>query len=201
MVTSELKDYSKTVLLKEKKQVIDQMKMQENQEDGYVNQVIEELSNYDNHPGDQGSELFEREKNIALNEHTIQELRDINDALHAINDDSYGFCKTCGKEINEERLQAMPTALHCIKHATVNEDIDYNHRPIEEDLLNPNVTQEDNSKAFDGQDTWEAVEEHGSSDTASDFYQKEYINQDERNSKDIENFAKTDITGENKRNN
>ncbi|KAB8138573.1 yteA family sporulation protein, partial [Gracilibacillus oryzae] len=34
-----------------------------------IKESMSELSNYDNHPGDHGTELFEREKDIALNEH------------------------------------------------------------------------------------------------------------------------------------
>ena len=30
-----------------------------------------ELSNYDNHPADTGTDLYEREKDIALNEHYV----------------------------------------------------------------------------------------------------------------------------------
>ncbi|MDI4707131.1 hypothetical protein MKZ48_21445, partial [Pseudoalteromonas shioyasakiensis] len=42
---------------------------------------VGDLSNYDNHPADQGTELFERGKDLALNEHTEKELQDINEAL------------------------------------------------------------------------------------------------------------------------
>src|SRR5690625_5741087 len=40
-----------------------------------------ELSNYDNHPGDLGTELYEREKDLAITSHEITELESIESAL------------------------------------------------------------------------------------------------------------------------
>lgn len=44
---------------------------------------VGELSSYDNHPGDLGTELFERGKDLALVDHAERELEKINEALHA----------------------------------------------------------------------------------------------------------------------
>lgn len=57
-----------------------------------------ELSNYDNHPGDQGTELYEREKDLALTEHDRDEIRDIERALSAIEAGEYGKCEVCSKK-------------------------------------------------------------------------------------------------------
>ena len=43
-----------------------------------------ELSSIDNHPADDATELYEREKDIALYEHARQELKEIDHALKAI---------------------------------------------------------------------------------------------------------------------
>ncbi|MDY0395332.1 hypothetical protein RWE15_13990 [Virgibacillus halophilus] len=50
----------------------------------FAQESIGELSNYDNHPADHGTELFERGKDVALNEHAEKELKEINEALTAI---------------------------------------------------------------------------------------------------------------------
>src|SRR5699024_11247916 len=55
--------------------------------------AVGELSSYDNHPEDMGTELYERGKDIALNEHTEQELEDINKALHAMEEGTYEMCR------------------------------------------------------------------------------------------------------------
>lgn len=39
------------------------------------------------------------------------------DALKSIEEDKYGICKECNKQIPIERLEANPTASTCIEHA------------------------------------------------------------------------------------
>ncbi|GGM31436.1 hypothetical protein GCM10011351_17010 [Paraliobacillus quinghaiensis] len=209
MISDRVKQKCEKLLLEQKQNVLGQIKIQTNLEKEQVNQIVEELSNYDNHPGDQGSELFEREKNIALNEHSIQEIEDINLALKAIENGTYGICKTCGTEISEERLVALPTALYCINHAKTSDE---NRRPLEEQVLDPNIinrkskADEDESTAFDAEDTWQSVDEYGSSNSPSDFYQEKesYSNMHVNSDKDygtteeMDNIAQTDISGKNK---
>ena len=75
---------------------------------GHFHESMGELSSYDNHPGDEGTELFEREKDIALNDHVEYQIKNINKALKAIDNGSYGKCEVCSKEIPVERLEALP---------------------------------------------------------------------------------------------
>lgn len=42
-------------------------------------------------------------------------LKDVNMALEKIEKGNYGICEKCGKEIEEERLKAVPEAKFCIK--------------------------------------------------------------------------------------
>ena len=79
--------------------------------------AVGELSSYDNHPGDTATETYEREKDLALNEHAKQELHEIEEALQAIAHSTYGTCKVCGADISFERLQAVPTTLYCREHS------------------------------------------------------------------------------------
>ncbi|HDL78768.1 MAG TPA: TraR/DksA family transcriptional regulator, partial [Bacteroidetes bacterium] len=53
------------------------------------------------------SSLIARESELA------RELDNIRDALLKIEKDTYGICEECGKEINHERLEAIPTARLC----------------------------------------------------------------------------------------
>ncbi|BCE16058.1 hypothetical protein RSC3_03414 [Bacillus paralicheniformis] len=94
-----------------------------------------DLSAYDNHPGDEGTELYEREKDLALFEHEREHLHDIEHALALIEKGTYGRCEVCGKDIPYERLSVLPTATTCSEHSsTVSVSKD---RPIEEEVLNP----------------------------------------------------------------
>jgi len=50
-------------------------------------------------------------------EHSLEiKLRNVNDALKKIEKGEYGKCEKCGKEIEEERLKAVPEAKFCMEH-------------------------------------------------------------------------------------
>lgn len=75
-----------------------------------------ELADYDpNHPGDAGTDTFERTKDFAIDENNREILRQIEDALRKIEDGTYGTCDRCGREINPDRLKAIPYASLCIE--------------------------------------------------------------------------------------
>lgn len=85
--------------------------------DKALDEEVGELSTFDNHPGDMGTELFERERDETITKHEQSELEDINHALAKIEKNTYHLCDECGKTIQEERLLIMPTARYCIDHA------------------------------------------------------------------------------------
>jgi Prokaryotic dksA/traR C4-type zinc finger. len=97
----------------------------------------EELSFYDNHPADLGEETYLRELNYSRLDSVKNILNSINDALKRIDENSFGFCKTCGRVIEEERLEIMPYAAYCIKCEKKHEQLsaeNTNFRPIEEKI-------------------------------------------------------------------
>jgi RNA polymerase-binding protein DksA len=74
-----------------------------------------ELSSVDtNHPADVGTEMFERERQQALNENLLKLIKQTNDALAKIDAGTYGVCDHCGGAIPDARLQALPYATLCI---------------------------------------------------------------------------------------
>ncbi|HLJ09314.1 MAG TPA: TraR/DksA C4-type zinc finger protein [Acidimicrobiia bacterium] len=78
---------------------------------------ISELSSLDQHQGDIGTETFEREKDFSLLEQLEAEIGDLDAALRKIDDGTYGTCEVCGRQIEAERLEAMPGTRTCIEHA------------------------------------------------------------------------------------
>lgn len=126
-----------------------------------------ELSAYDNHPADYGSQMYERSKDFGLLEMTRQQIAEIEEAQHAISAGSYGFCRNCGQPISERRLLALPRTLLCVHCKREIEDQDLDNRPVEEALLAPpfgrTFTDETDSIIFDGEDAWEAVARYGTS--------------------------------------
>jgi RNA polymerase-binding protein DksA len=65
-------------------------------------------------PGDQASGNTEVELNLALIDHHLHELEDIEAARQRLLDERYGACLDCGDEIGVERLLAYPTATRCL---------------------------------------------------------------------------------------
>ncbi|MEI4771301.1 TraR/DksA C4-type zinc finger protein [Psychrobacillus sp. FJAT-51614] len=128
-----------------------------------------ELSFYDNHPADNATDLTLQHTRLALQKHDEDEMQDIREALDAMEQGTYGICTECSKEIPMERLEAVPTTLTCVEHARqeVNQDI----RSLEEDVLNSTTEQpveDEDDRLRDYSDSFEVLEEVGSSDTPQD---------------------------------
>jgi DnaK suppressor protein len=62
---------------------------------------------------DLASEERDREINFILSDRERVKLKQIDDALERLDDGAYGVCESCGLEIAEERLIAMPFTRLC----------------------------------------------------------------------------------------
>jgi RNA polymerase-binding transcription factor DksA len=70
---------------------------------------VGDLSHVTN-PADQGSETFEREKDVAILEQLERDLAEIEAALQRLDDGTYGVDEVTGEPIETERLEAYPVA-------------------------------------------------------------------------------------------
>ena len=139
---------------------------------GSLRDSVDELSTIDNHPADLATELYEREKDIAIKAHEVDALQKVDAALEAIENGSYGVCAKCGVDIPYERLEAVPYTLFCIEHTdakAVPTD-----RPVEEQVILPPVDnsfsgRDDQDDIHDYEDTFQIVAQYGTSETPSDF--------------------------------
>ena len=73
-----------------------------------------EDSTVDNHLADTATVTLDREIDYTLEENSENLLKEIDRALAKIEAGTFGVCENCGKAIDEERLQAIPYATHCI---------------------------------------------------------------------------------------
>jgi DnaK suppressor protein len=73
-----------------------------------------ELSSSDQHPAELATETLERELDQSVVLAARAELVECEDALHRIDDGTYGKCGECGKPISDERLEALPFARYCL---------------------------------------------------------------------------------------
>ncbi|OPY58137.1 MAG: General stress protein 16O [Pelotomaculum sp. PtaU1.Bin035] len=123
---------------------------------------ISELSTYDNHPADIGTELFERSKDFSLRENAIITVAAIDEALEKIENGTYGTCDICGKEIEPGRLEAIPYTTKCMDCEEAEERLpDQNVRPVEEEVLGKpfarTFADDPEAVGYDGEDAWREV--------------------------------------------
>ncbi len=148
-----------------------------------------ELSNYDNHPADSGSELFMVQLNSALKVHEEHLLKEIHDALGRIDEGIYGKCAFCGEDINAQRLKAIPYArlcMDCEQSKAVDPEILAKGRPNEELVWDApfgrkylNKREDDE---YEGLDYLNDLVKYGSSDSPQDMggyndYEEYYTNE------------------------
>lgn len=77
---------------------------------------LSELSVYDEHQADIGTETFEREKDLSIIESVRGELDAVDAAFARIDAGTYGSCEVCHQPIGDERLDAVPAARFCVEH-------------------------------------------------------------------------------------
>jgi len=66
------------------------------------------------HLADSATETFTRELDGGLEENAEHLLGEIDAALRRIDEGTFGTCQVCGREIERERLEAVPYATLCI---------------------------------------------------------------------------------------
>lgn len=101
-------------LLEERRRLQDTLERLREENPGSLEDETSELSFVDNHMGDVATATFDRELDEGLEEGAGRRLEQVDRALAAIADGSYGTCAVCGKPIAEERLRAVPWATLCI---------------------------------------------------------------------------------------
>ena len=89
-----------------------------------------DLSGHDQHPAEEGTETFDRERDLSILESTEFELSEVEAAMSRLADGAYGTCEVCRSRIGEERLKALPATRFCIEHARSREDAASNRQAV-----------------------------------------------------------------------
>ncbi|GAB6875869.1 TraR/DksA C4-type zinc finger protein [Thermaerobacter litoralis] len=175
----DVREHFRRRLLEERRRIAEDLRY--NSDIGRVSQreSISELSTYDNHPGDVGTETFEMGKDIGRRRDIQRALHDIDAALARLEDGTYGYCQRCGRPIPRERLEVLPATPFCVECATAmaeeEKKVRGTARPIEEEILSPPFARswrDDTDEIdFDGEDAWQSVAQYGSSDTPQDVWE------------------------------
>jgi RNA polymerase-binding transcription factor DksA len=77
-----------------------------------------------NHPGDEGSDVYERERLQTVRAELEARLELIDAARERMADGTYGTCARCGKPIPYARLEALPWAQYDIECQSIMEGDD-----------------------------------------------------------------------------
>lgn len=67
--------------------------------------------------GEGTSMAVDRISSVAAHERLQDMLTDVRRALVKVDDGTYGRCDDCGQAIPPERLEALPWAIRCLRHA------------------------------------------------------------------------------------
>ncbi len=80
------------------------------------------VSSHSDHMADLGTDMQEREKAYLFASQQSRFIYNIDEALRRMKEERYGFCHTCNKRIDFERLVAVPHARYCIKCKSAEEE-------------------------------------------------------------------------------
>ena len=81
-----------------------------------------DLSSMPIHMADIGTDNYEQEFALGLMDSERKLLREIDDALQRIEENTYGICEGTGKPIPKARLKAQPWARYCVEYARMLEE-------------------------------------------------------------------------------
>jgi DnaK suppressor protein len=100
-------------LLAERRRVLDAIEYLHKENPGSIEDETEEMP-IDNHLAETATATLDREIDYTLEENSEHVLAAIDAALERMEDGTFGKCVSCGREIAEDRLAAIPWATQCI---------------------------------------------------------------------------------------
>ena len=106
----------KTLLLAKRSEILGNVL---SMEDETLRRQRSDLSNMPIHMADAGSDNYEIENTLGLMDCERKLLREIDEALERIEEDTYGICEGSGKSIPKTRLEAIPWAKYCVEYANM----------------------------------------------------------------------------------
>lgn len=110
-------DRFRSLLLEERTRIVDELDFLHEENPGSVEDETGEETHFDQHPADAATATHDREVDYTIEEGAENVLRQIDAALRRIDAGTYGTCRVCGREIGEERLEAVPWTDLCIDDA------------------------------------------------------------------------------------
>ena len=114
-------EYMNTEQLEHFKRILDAWRIQLREEvDRTVTHMQDEAANFPD-PVDRAAQEEEFSLELRTRDRERKLIKKIEKTLQLIEEDEFGFCKSCGIEIGIRRLEARPTADLCIECKTLSE--------------------------------------------------------------------------------
>jgi RNA polymerase-binding transcription factor DksA len=115
---TQLQNELKAALLQEKQKLEEELGRLAHrvvQADGGNKPVFEvDYPNFGDSEDENAAEIAQYSDNLSLEHELEWALKDVNTALSAMENGTYGICKYCKQPISEERLKVRPTSTSCI---------------------------------------------------------------------------------------
>jgi len=106
----------KKILLEIKENIIEQIKhIAEETSKLSQKEASGDISSHTLHMADVATDTYDREFSLGLASNDRKLLYEIDDALKRIEDNNYGVCEECEKQITKKRLKAIPYTRLCLK--------------------------------------------------------------------------------------
>lgn len=148
--------YLRNKLISEKMKTLKTLNNMDNMEEySNMDKYLNELSKYDNHPADQGTETFMREQDEGFKNQLKDLLLEIDDSLLDLKNGRYGICNFCDNEIDLGRLEVIPYAKSCSKcsESKISEGKMY------ESIYDDYITKKSNHPGETGYDREDAIQD------------------------------------------
>jgi len=100
-------EYFKKVLLKTREGILNKAKKLKEDSYNLGTDGIQDMA-------DAASNTYNADILMSLSDNDINILKEIDNALDKIKNNTYGICEECEEKINEKRLEANPVARYCI---------------------------------------------------------------------------------------
>ena len=148
-------------LLEERNSVKESLEKLGRETNDSIDAYYSEISGYDNHPADMGTEVFMQEQDRGMENKLKNTLREIEESFEDMENGKYGVCRDCSKAIDEERLDLIPYLKTCVECSS--EIIpDLNYRQLIDEKVTSNLfgTIKEDNVYFDREDTLQQVAQY-----------------------------------------
>lgn len=111
-------DEVQAALVKEREELRKELKRFASDEGHTKDTFRADYPNFGSDEDENAAEVTEYENRLGVERNLEPSLQAVDRALAKIDNGTYGICEVCGKQIDQDRLKAMPSVATCADHHT-----------------------------------------------------------------------------------